>query len=252
MKLKPGMLVVSGPPLHLRRGEREIFLLEGDLKPWFLDLLNLLDGRDRAAISTALPGVKSSEIDKAIDQLKTAGALTENDETPHSRITLKGKSPLWCWLEQLVLVSDEENLVTVAHQETISPASLREFNREMLGKKLPWMLLSLQDDWARIGPIFIPGETSCYECYQQRLMTNRMHPKAHQAWETMDRPVGTMSTPVYEAAVAAMAAVELTNFLKSGASQAQLAGRVLIWNLRALEGTIEPVWIVPYCHACRS
>lgn len=229
MKLKRNLIIVPGPPLHLRAGDREIYLFDGDTEPWLPDLLAAL--RDGGPLPSAPPG----EVDAALAKLRAAGVIEDDAPTPKPRATLVGDSPLWPHLRPLV----DDGDVAVVHEEFTT--GLDTFSR---GRTAPWLLVSLQGAWARVGPLFVPGETCCFQCYRTRLERNREHPDAHRAWEAMGHPLRARGTPSHEITVAGLVAAEL--------SRRSLAGRLLVADLDRLEFDVEVVYKVPYCPGCRA
>jgi ribosomal protein S12 methylthiotransferase accessory factor len=235
LRLRRPLIVVPGPPLHLRSGEREIYHFDGEVEPWLPELLRQLDGRERIE----LPGIAPREIDRAVGQLREAGLLEGDNPTP-VRATLHGESTLWSALRPLVTGDG----LLVVHEETVRPSELREINR----RREPWMVVSLQGAWARIGPLFVPGETACWECYRARLASNREDAEAFRAWEALDVPPGSRPDPANESVVAGLVAGELRRF---AGGRPLLAGRLLVLDLETLDESIESVAVAPYCAACR-
>lgn len=261
-RLRAGLVVVPGPPLHVRGGDREIYLFDGapdwqgqPAGPWLGDLLRLLDGRDDVTLS----GVPQAELDRAVERLAAAGILEEDAPTPPpARVRLVGESPLWPRLRPLLEgdVVEGEDDVAVVHEEVLRPSELREWNRVRVASRRPWLLVSLQGAWARVGPLFFPGETACWSCYRARLASHRAHPEAERAWAALDRPLGASGPDRHAAAVAALAAGEVARFTRRHAlppgklALPVLAGRVFVVDLDTLEGGSEAVWAVPGCPDC--
>ena len=248
MRIRPPYRVVPGPPLHLRGGERELFLFEGEVEAWLPALLAQLDGRPREAI--AVPGARPGEIEDALRGLSEAGLLDDRQPPRAGSVALRGASPLWARIRPLLAaeVREDADLVLV-HAEATAPSALAEWNRRALADRRSWLLLSLQTAWARVGPLFVPGETACFDCYAARLAANREEPDAWRAFEALDVPAGSVPVPAHEAAVAGIAAAEVARFL-GRAAPPLLAGRVLVLDLATLESSIETVLAAPYCPAC--
>ncbi|GEM_PF-5325459 len=247
-RLRQGLVVVAGPPLHVRGGDREIYLFDGAPEPWLGDLLPLLDGRE----SIALDGVTQAQIDRAIDQLAAAGVLEEASPEPRpARVRLVGESPLWPLLRPLLEADAvaEDDEIAVVHEEVHRPSDLRDWNRVRIAARRPWLLVSLQGAWARVGPLFVPGETACWSCYRARLASHRAHPEAERAWSVLDRPLGASGPGRHAAAVVALAAGEIARFTRRHAPPL-VAGRVFVVDLETLEGGSEAVWAVPGCPDC--
>ncbi|MEK7867046.1 MAG: TOMM precursor leader peptide-binding protein [Planctomycetota bacterium] len=247
-RLRAGLVVVPGPPLHVRGGDREVYLFDGAPEPWIGELLGILDGRDLVA----LDGVPQTETDRAIDRLAAAGVLEEAASVPRrARVRLVGESPLWPRLRPLLdgEVVEEGDEVAVVHEEVMRPSEMRGWNRARLDSRRPWLLVSLQGSWARVGPLFVPGETACWGCYRARLASHRAHPDAERAWAALDRSLGPSGPDRHAAAVAALAAAEVERFTRRHAPPL-LAGRVFVVDLETLEGGSESVWAVPGCPDC--
>ncbi len=225
-----------------------MFLFEGEVEPWLPALLAQLDGRGREAI--AVPGADAAAVDAALGRLAGAGLLDDAPRPRRGSVALVGESPLWPRLRDVLAAEvRDDGEVAVVHEEALAPSELAAFNRRRLAEGRPWLLLSLQTAWARVGPLFVPGETACAECYRARLAANRAEPGAWRSWEALDLPAGSVPVPAHESAVAALAAAELERYL-GRAGPPLLAGRVLVLDLATLESSLEAVLANPYCPDC--
>ncbi len=229
MRLRAPLRFVPGPPAHLRGGERDLILFEGDVEPWLPELFRALDGRD----TIELPGIAPALVDAAVEKLRSIGALETESALASGETLTRAISRL-----------ADSGAPRVVHEDVLAPSELARINREMLASERPWFLASLQGSWARVGPLFVPSQTCCWECYRARLESNRAHRDAYTVWAAMDVAVGYASTPAHEAVVAGLVASELR--------RTTLAGRVFILDLETLDATVETVWTAPYCPACRA
>ncbi len=60
---------------------------------------------------------------------------------------------------------------------------LSEWNRFALDNLKPWMQVIPYDGrFAAVGPLYVPGETSCYKCYNLRLAANVDYREELSAW----------------------------------------------------------------------
>jgi ribosomal protein S12 methylthiotransferase accessory factor len=60
----------------------------------------------------------------------------------------------------------------VAAQDYPNIIFFETVNKMCFNEKKPWLRVSLDDNIGFLGPLVIPGETSCYNCCQLRLVTN--------------------------------------------------------------------------------
>jgi bacteriocin biosynthesis cyclodehydratase domain-containing protein len=52
-------------------------------------------------------------------------------------------------------------------------SELSHWNRSLLELRVPWLqLLPFDGRFAAVGPLFVPGDTCCYECYRLRRLAN--------------------------------------------------------------------------------
>ncbi len=111
----------------------------------------------------------------------------------------------------------------------------------------------LQDLIGTIGPLVIPGETACFECYRARLASNRRG-------EDLDLPSGAAAFenqhlagfhPSMPSILGDIAALELTKFY-SRALPFWKAGSVIEVNLLAGRMDSRKVLRVPRCRACST
>ena len=171
-----------------------MFLFEGEVEPWLPALLAQIDGRPRGEIS--VPGAGAAEVDAALRRLAEAGLLDDAPEPRRGSVTLVGESPLWPWLRRILAAEvREDGEVAVVHAETLAPSALSAFNRRRIGERRPWLLLSLQTAWARVGPLFVPGETACAECYGARLASNRAKARTSELMAVRGMPLNFTCTP---------------------------------------------------------
>lgn len=63
--------------------------------------------------------------------------------------------------------------VTLVVAESYLDHGLRQVNERQLGSGEPWLLCAAHGSVVWVGPLFIPGQTSCWECLQHRLARNR-------------------------------------------------------------------------------
>jgi ribosomal protein S12 methylthiotransferase accessory factor len=105
-----------------------------------------------------------------------------------------------------------------------------------------------------VGPIFVPGETACYDCYRKRLDSHRRHLAAFQALERWqrdrnERPEPSPVLPAVARLAAAWTALEVFHYVTRVASPRTL-GRVLVYDPAEARLGIETVLKIPWCPTC--
>lgn len=142
---------------------------------------------------------------------------------------------------------EELDLVVVAPASEELPR-LGEWNRRALRANLAWLqVLPFDGKFAAIGPLYLPGETCCYECYLLRRQSNVDYRDEFTAIER-----SRASYPEAPPIVAAIAGVATTLVLRWIAHR----DRVLPGGFYALEHaanfglTFHRVYRVPRCALC--
>ena len=156
-------------------------------------------------------------------------------------------------LERTQRVGDWHDRQTRTDLVVVAPAPgelplLADWNRAALATATPWLqVLPFDGSFAALGPLFVPGETCCYECYRLRRAANVACPEEFWALETAT--AAYPSAPFFEQAVAGIVAglalrwlVERDPFLPGVFYAFELAPRPSI--------TDHHVYRVPRCPAC--
>jgi len=125
---------------------------------------------------------------------------------------------------------------------------LRPWNARALTGGIAWLqVLPFDGRFATIGPLYLPNETCCYECYALRRAANVTYPR--EFWEMQDTPAAYPSTMPFELALAGIATTMILRYALRG--DASLLGR-----LYALEAgndialSDHTVYRVPRCPEC--
>lgn len=75
---------------------------------------------------------------------------------------------------------DEEVDLAIVAPTMQELSRLREINAQAIAKKQPWLqILPYDGRFSAIGPLFIPGETACYACFQLRRASNVKYPSEY-------------------------------------------------------------------------
>jgi bacteriocin biosynthesis cyclodehydratase domain-containing protein len=129
--------------------------------------------------------------------------------------------------------------------------SLFEHNRAALADARSWILAKPcgRDIW--IGPLFIPGQTACYECLRPRLERNQIarHFAAGKRELGKIEPMPAAMLPSTLALAARLLALEAAKHL-AGRVDSPLLGKVLSLNLASFETQSHTLVRDPHCAGC--
>ena len=127
---------------------------------------------------------------------------------------------------------------------------LRAWNELLLARELPYLPVVIDDLVAYVGPLVVPGQTACLECFLRRRYSNLDDAEAREAVELRPDGAGVVGLhPAISAVAAGAAALELTKFFLPWHAARQ-AGYLLTFNLLASRARRHRVLKVPRCSAC--
>ena len=120
---------------------------------------------------------------------------------------------------------------------------LAEFNRIAIDARTEWMqVLPFDGRLAAVGPVFVPGETACHECFLFR--------RDATISPSRDRTRGTyLESPAIDAVVAGLAAHTALRHVTAGGDAGTLLAVELAPDVRC---TRHFVYRVPRCVACST
>ena len=131
---------------------------------------------------------------------------------------------------------------------------LADWNRTALRARQPWLqVLPFDGRVGIVGPLYVPDETCCYECYRRRRRANLRWSEADdQALE--QNPASYPAPPALRDMLAAAAALAAMDWLyqgEAGAAATVWAGSasVLRWGA-GIEVSRHQVYRVPRCPEC--
>ncbi len=154
--------------------------------------------------------------------------------------------------EELNLPGDECSLVigALAPDELKAWLTLARICHEAGARSLSGYL---QGREAIVGPLVIPGQTACWNCFRLRQAANVSQPEDERNFqEAVLQNPAPLRPRAYLASmpplVGQLVALEAVKFLVAGASP--LVGRVLIHDLIDPESALHTVVRVPWCEIC--
>ncbi len=143
--------------------------------------------------------------------------------------------------------------LTICVWEQLDPKLILQVNEAACREARPCLFVDLSHGChATIGPFYVPGESSCYDCYRQRWRQNTAAlAEADAAWDAAhERPAVPHGTlPAFRYQAAGLAASEVFAFI-SRHRPLRTLNRAVTVDFEALRMWSEPVWRVPWCPSC--
>ncbi|MCK9897884.1 TOMM precursor leader peptide-binding protein [Frankia sp. AgB32] len=148
------------------------------------------------------------------------------------------------------LVGGEHDMLVVIADDYLNPA-LADWNRDRLTLGGRWLLSRVTGSQLWLGPLFVPGETGCWECLAQRLRANRQVERYIQnatrsGWSNPGVPV---MLPTTLQAASGLVATEAMRIAAAGTSET-VAGTLVTIDLTTLTSDRHPLVRQPQCQAC--
>ncbi len=159
--------------------------------------------------------------------------------------------PFIATLESLNIQISNEGDFTVVLTDDYLQTGLDEFNSQSLRTQKPWMLAKPVGATIWIGPIFVPGQTGCWQCLAQRLRGNREVETAVGQQKGIATPFPTSRSilPTHLQIGLNLAAAEVAKWIAKGKHE-QLEGNLLTLDLASLFMQHHVLVKRPQCPAC--
>lgn len=145
----------------------------------------------------------------------------------------------------------EPGALRVVITDSYERDELREINQRALETKRPWMLVKPNGVEIWVGPIFLPGDTGCWDCLRQRLGYNRQintFYKAHQnTEENLHLPASHIPLSIQIAAD--QSAVEIAKWLYFGKNE-RLEGKIASFDTQSFQSQSHVLVKRPQCKTC--
>lgn len=148
----------------------------------------------------------------------------------------------------------KDDLVVLA-QDVVDPLVAQALNRVAREVGFSWLYGAMDGPFLFVGPLTVPGEGGCFECFERRVTMNLRAAQSYQEYKSAlaDGRVsgGTMEVaPVIEHMLAAHLAFEVTNFALTG--RTFTVSKVLAIYLPTMEISFNEVLKLPGCAGCDS
>ena len=125
---------------------------------------------------------------------------------------------------------------------------LRCWNEQALDRRRPWLqVLPFNGHYAALGPLYLPGDTCCYECFSLRRAANL--DAADELPLLEQAPAAYPGSPALDAAAGGLAALLVLEWLVLG-NHFTPAAFYALGLLPVLSLSVHHVHRVPRCPAC--
>jgi ribosomal protein S12 methylthiotransferase accessory factor len=151
-----------------------------------------------------------------------------------------------------VKVGREGDITQVVTDDYLHP-ELAQWNERSLAAGKPWLLVKPVGIETWIGPLFVPGQTACWECLAQRLRGHRKVERYIARRRGIETPVASPRASMCSTQHAPLAesATEIMRWIATG-GQSRLLERVVSTCVLTLERTHHALTRRPQCPACGS
>lgn len=157
--------------------------------------------------------------------------------------------------ERLAAFAGWRGAVVVAPSRVVNPVRMKVMNRAALRHRFRWLHAAFDGPFILVGPTFLPGQSSCYECLETRVFLNLREAASYQRYKSaLARAEVRLGSPPLLAPLAGV----LTSHLAMEASNLVLTGwtftvgRMLAIHLPTMEISFPDVLRVPGCAGCGS
>lgn len=132
-----------------------------------------------------------------------------------------------------------------------NPGLLEVVNRTAYDHGTPWIVAQACGYDGIVGPLIVPGESSCYECFRRRREANLPEADEYGAFEeAADRRQESPGPDVraFERVVAGLGTVDALNYLTYGFGFT--AGRIVHYDFATFSMEVNDVLPMPRCPVC--
>lgn len=155
--------------------------------------------------------------------------------------------------ERLDAFAGWRQAVVVAPSRVVNPVRLKVMNRAARRHGFRWLHAAFDGPFVLVGPAFLPGQSSCYECLETRVFLNLRDGASYQRYKgALARAEVRLGAPPLLAPLAGVLtshlAMETLNLVLTGWTFT--VGRMLAIHLPTMEVSFPDVLRVPGCPGC--
>jgi bacteriocin biosynthesis cyclodehydratase domain-containing protein len=138
-------------------------------------------------------------------------------------------------------------------ESTIDPPLETAINRLCLELEIPWLYAAIDGPFLFVGPLTVPGESACWECFERRVTMNLRERESYLRYKRALAEGRVLRSrvelvPLLGSVLAAHASLEALNFVLSGSTCT--IGKVLSIYVPTMELAYNDVLRLPGCPGC--
>ena len=152
-------------------------------------------------------------------------------------------------VETGIRISTDPSSITIVITDDYSHNSLKELNKKFIKEKKTWLMVQPTGVETMIGPIFVPGQTACWECLHHRLMINQPFKQFYKSTGYTEDHQIKAEHPIANRITSNMVAMEIIQWLY-GEKNHKLEGKIVSFDTRTMQSTYHTVTKRPQCKAC--
>lgn len=131
--------------------------------------------------------------------------------------------------------------------------AFRNFNRAAVTMGRPMLFACVAETRIRVGPLVVPGDTACFDCFYHRLRANLSFRDEFDSFVVHNAVLEELGIDshagIYGRTLAGFVCAQIVNFLLD-AFQHCVADRFVEWGLIDLETTQGRILRLPRCETC--
>lgn len=149
------------------------------------------------------------------------------------------------------LTDGEDAALTIVVTDDYLQVGLDAQNQAALASGKPWLLVKLVGRKLWLGPLFVPGQSACWQCMAQRIEGNRQVESYILQKQGRQQPLPTSrpALPTTITLAAALATNEIVKWIVLG-KNAALQGTLVTVDCRSMEMESHTVVRRPQCPVC--
>lgn len=195
-------------------------------------VLVVTDGRIGEMILDDLLAMNVGSL-SVIDYSSTEGSTT------HDRVTVRQRERF----ERAVAEAD----FVVCASESPRKSLAERTNEAAYDAKTPWLNVQLIGFDGILGPLVVPGDTACYECFAERFYSNVPQTERYRTMTSAGNG-SPRSLPSFARTLAGLGATDVLNYLSDGIGFT--AGRIVHHDFFDLSVEPNDVLRLPRCTVC--
>jgi ribosomal protein S12 methylthiotransferase accessory factor len=204
---------------------------------------------DRLIMTLEKMNVKFNQIKSLDRQIKLTKKSSGNRVEESKKVILETSSlsirssfrPILNKSDLIIVVEDYQNIALFDY-----------VNKLCFEKKKSWIRMSFDDDIGYLGPLVVPGKTSCFNCCELRLVTNSPNYE-YELWRNKDHiPKTKLQVPeIFADFLSTICAREILRYLARN-EEPETIDNLIVFDTHLMNYTRHKVLRHPNCIYCNA